>query len=579
MNLENLKNGFDSILKKGNSSLSETQQNENTQNDNIFACYEEFKEYLIQQTGVNPQDLSANINDIKEMDVIDGQIRGSKNDIGVSTLFIDIINEAIKNEDVIKAYDNNDSGYLTEDEISSFYNTILEDGEEEITFDSLAKGVNALANDDNLNLLYSNLDDNALIEARLTKQDEAQAAKEKLMLTCRNEGDASGIYNNKKAVEVIYKNALNNDSNLDEQTKNSVLNNMEAINSKKNEYYEIKFKIYDDDIKLDKTKYQLNLSEQNISALEQKLSELEQNKEYSQNYEKEKAALEDKLSKANEVKKQAQDYLKQMHQIREEDQKSLEISAGELIALEKETLEINRNIEKNASQETLSAIELYNKSEANFDSLKENMFNSVKEEYQYALDEFQSINTESIKRGLRSNLNVFLNPDDGEKFLEELSRYGGDAPPRIGMLSDVFGFSDEETGAYLTALANSPQWGMGCIEPVVLFAQICQESDFDPSVIDVNNGGQSQGLGQFKQIAVDQVNKVFNTDYSYEDRANPIKSTEMMALLLRYCFGQTGDSYAALAMYNQGGPDGIYTSGGVQYLRDVLKRIGMEYNG
>ena len=131
----------------------------------------------------------------------------------------------------------------------------------------------------------------------------------------------------------------------------------------------------------------------------------------------------------------------------------------------------------------------------------------------------------------------------------------------------------EEVGEYLTELCESPDFGNGCITPTLLFAQMYQESGFNPTI--VGDGGAALGLGQFHKVAVDEVNNQYNTNYTYEDRANPKKAIEMMTLLLRYDYKCTGSTEGMLAMYNQGHPDAINEPKGQAYVRHVYEKIGM----
>ena len=131
--------------------------------------------------------------------------------------------------------------------------------------------------------------------------------------------------------------------------------------------------------------------------------------------------------------------------------------------------------------------------------------------------------------------------------------------------------SREETAAYLTNLCESEEWAAGCIDPVTLCAQIRQESGYVADI--VGDGGLAVGLGQFHECAVEEVNNQYGTNYTSADRSDPYKALEMMALLLKYDYSKTGDTNSMLAMYNQGNPNGINTSGGQNYVRAVMSRI------
>lgn len=160
----------------------------------------------------------------------------------------------------------------------------------------------------------------------------------------------------------------------------------------------------------------------------------------------------------------------------------------------------------------------------------------------------------------------------GSAFLEELKQLSGDAVENYHKLCDVLGMTEEETADYLTQLCESKNWANGVTYPSLLLAQISKESKFNPEAI--GDGGLALGLGQFHTCAVDEVNNRFNTNYTYNDRKDPHKALEMMALLLRYDYSQTQSTYGMLAMYNQGHPS-LDTIEGQSYVKNVLGEIGM----
>lgn len=160
----------------------------------------------------------------------------------------------------------------------------------------------------------------------------------------------------------------------------------------------------------------------------------------------------------------------------------------------------------------------------------------------------------------------------GAPFLEELEQLSGDAVDNYSKLCSVLSMTEEETADYLTQLCESENWANGVTYPSLLLAQISRESKFDPNA--VGDGGLAIGLGQFHTCAVDEVNKRFDTNYTYEDRKDPYKALEMMSLLLRYDYSQTKSTYGMLAMYNQGHP-ALDTEKGQTYVKNVLAEIGL----
>ena len=124
---------------------------------------------------------------------------------------------------------------------------------------------------------------------------------------------------------------------------------------------------------------------------------------------------------------------------------------------------------------------------------------------------------------------------------------------------------------YISYLCEAPQWGNGCIDPIIFLADITQESSCDSK--NIGDSGNAVGFGQFHTVAVDQVNKIYDTNYTYSDRANPKKALEMMSLYLRYCRANTNSTEEMLAMYNQGFPKAINTQDGRKYVNDVYSNL------
>lgn len=160
----------------------------------------------------------------------------------------------------------------------------------------------------------------------------------------------------------------------------------------------------------------------------------------------------------------------------------------------------------------------------------------------------------------------------GQALLDELKTLNGEAPKYYDKLCNALNMNKNDTADYLTQLCQSEKCANGCIEPSLFYAQIFRESGFDPDVIGDN--GAAIGLSQFHKCAVDEVNRQFDTNYTYQDRYDPIKSLEMMSLLLNYDYETTKSTYGMLAMYNQGHP-ALDEPDGIAYVQNVLAQIGL----
>jgi len=213
---------------------------------------------------------------------------------------------------------------------------------------------------------------------------------------------------------------------------------------------------------------------------------------------------------------------------------------------------------------------------------------------QDALEQTDSVeDTEEIDK--TNSINI-TNNDTEYKTAESLTKaiYEADDEAEIHMsrLCSALDMTEDEVSAYLINLTQSEQYGNGCINPLVFYAQICQESgcisDAKGDKSKTTGEYKAVGLGQFHTIAVDQVNNMIESGkygdytyndgekYTYADRTDPQKALEMMVLLLRYDASQTDDENGMLAMYNQGNSNGIETTDGKNYVKAVFSQIGID---
>ena len=246
-------------------------------------------------------------------------------------------------------------------------------------------------------------------------------------------------------------------------------------------------------------------------------------------------------------------------------------SENETLKGERETLE--GELSEMVSEKTKEALGKYQEAREAYENAKTERIDTIKEDITTVQDEITEIETkiQTLKAEEIEKENS-VNTQGSEEFLSALEQTGGDAWNNFDKLCNELGMSKEETAAYLSNLCTAEEWGNGCIDPVLLTAQICQESGFDADIY--GDSGLALGLGQFHECAVDEVNNQYGTNYTYADRANPTKALEMMVLLLKYDHKRTnGDTDAMLAMYNQGNPNGINTSAGQNYVKHVKSRI------
>lgn len=165
---------------------------------------------------------------------------------------------------------------------------------------------------------------------------------------------------------------------------------------------------------------------------------------------------------------------------------------------------------------------------------------------------------------------------EAEKLLKKFEKTGGDAWDEFDVLCDVFGLNKKEMAKKLIYLCEDEEWGKNYVDPILLCAQMYQESSYQAN--QVGDNGEAIGLGQIHKCAVDDVNRVFDTNYKYSDRSNPEKALEMMILYSRYCHVQAGSTNGMLAMYNAGHKDAIEHQYGKEYVKKVYSRINQTPN-
>lgn len=182
--------------------------------------------------------------------------------------------------------------------------------------------------------------------------------------------------------------------------------------------------------------------------------------------------------------------------------------------------------------------------------------------------------------------------EKAQNLLDEIKIADEYSDIRLEKMQEALGMDSIDVAKLLIEMCESPIWGNGCIEPLLFYAQIAQESncEFD-KLGDYNKKTgiyDALGYGQFHKCAVDEVNNqiecgryedyLYNDGekYTYEDRKDPKKALEMMSLYLRYIDDRTNSTDAMLAMYNGGSKNFIKTSKGQEYVRNIYKQIDGE---
>lgn len=161
---------------------------------------------------------------------------------------------------------------------------------------------------------------------------------------------------------------------------------------------------------------------------------------------------------------------------------------------------------------------------------------------------------------------------EAKYWLGELEKAGGDAYKYFYRLTNCLGFEDDiETMKYLCTICYSEEWGDGCTNPLYLCAQIMQESGYDARKI--ASATDAQGLVQQTPIAVREINRIYNTKYTYADRLDGKKSIEMAILLLKNNTKETGTIGKALGMYYTGLAKYSAGSDAREYISNILKRF------
>lgn len=107
----------------------------------------------------------------------------------------------------------------------------------------------------------------------------------------------------------------------------------------------------------------------------------------------------------------------------------------------------------------------------------------------------------------------------------------------------------------------------------LIFALIHVESQGEPRA--VGDGGAALGLLQIRREVVEDVNRIYGTEYRHEDAFEPGKAVEIAVLYLRYWGNRGGPATPEkLARIWNGGPRGAEKDATLAYWRKVREALG-----
>ena len=89
----------------------------------------------------------------------------------------------------------------------------------------------------------------------------------------------------------------------------------------------------------------------------------------------------------------------------------------------------------------------------------------------------------------------------------------------------------------------------------------------------VGDSGKAVGVLQIHKCVVDDVNRIYKTKYTYEDRNNPVKSKEICKKYLMHYAGKNATDEKYARVWN-GGPKGHTKKSTEKYWSKVKKVLG-----
>ncbi len=174
-------------------------------------------------------------------------------------------------------------------------------------------------------------------------------------------------------------------------------------------------------------------------------------------------------------------------------------------------------------------------------------------------------NTSSVTNTSTSTNNTSGNIEVQEGSGANLASVTGDLSTCLDRVASSLGVDRQTAADYITTLCNTV--GCGYFEPKVILSQIFSESGGDNSA---SSTPAYVGFGQMSAVAVEEVNRQFGTNYTFDDMHDPAKNLEAMIYLMRFQYERYGkDIGKALTAYNVGNCEsGVVNS----YAQTILSR-------
>lgn len=429
-----------------------------------------------------------------------------------------------------------------------------------------------------------------LEQVKNTRQGNVSKARDNINAIYSGENQAvkTAQENYEKAKEA-YDEAVKNDDKISDELKQKRNENLEAIETKQGEIDDVNTQINNKEAEISDAENTLAADESNLSALKSALAALPASSDDSgvqAQIEAQRSELERQIKELETTKiPNDKDKIEQLNSDLDDLKEQLETKQGELDKLEQERQNIENGyidengnkvegILDNCSPETKQALEAFNEAKETVASVKETELKSAKETLtlaETALDEVNTVINNKKAEETKNDHRVSDSKYDGQEFLDTINNLGGNATTFYSRLCKEMGMNEKEVADYLTELSNSEQWANGCVSPIMLFAQICNESGCYADA--VGDNGAALGLGQFHECAVDEVNNQFGTNYTYADRANPKKALEMMSLLLKYDYNSSGSTVGMYTKYASGNTKNLNI--GETYISHLKAKIGL----
>ena len=149
----------------------------------------------------------------------------------------------------------------------------------------------------------------------------------------------------------------------------------------------------------------------------------------------------------------------------------------------------------------------------------------------------------------------------------ELAAVDGDLSICLDRVASSLGTSRQGAADYITTLCNTV--GKGYFDPKVILSQIFSESSGIQSC-STTATSDFVGLGQMSEVAVQEVNNQFGTNFTFNDMNDAAKNLEAMVYLMTYQYERYGNNLgAAITAYNVGHFSGTVNG----YAQKILSRV------